>query len=172
MGASVNLYMFFGGTNYGFSSGADYSAQNGYRPYITSYDYDAPLNEAGDVTPKYNAIRDVIKDFFALPKNVSVPDVAPKMELPSIQLSAKTTLFSKWSRYILGKEMKTSEKPLTFEQIDQGGGFVLYETMLPDSIKSPGSLKISKLYDRAIVYVNIVSGFQRCFSWRSTTILF
>lgn len=43
MGASVNLYMFFGGTNFGFSSGADYSKDNGYRPYLTSYNYDAPM---------------------------------------------------------------------------------------------------------------------------------
>lgn len=155
-GASVNMYMFFGGTNFGFSSGADTSKDSGYRPYITSYDYDAPLNEAGDVTSKYNAIRDVIKDFFPMP-NISVPEAAPKMELPSIQLSPKTTLFSAWSRLVLGNEIRTSKKPLSFEEMDQGCGFVLYETMLPDSMKSPGSLQISKLYDRATIYVNDVS---------------
>lgn len=159
MGASVNLYMFFGGTNFEFSSGADYSNLNGYRPYLTSYDYDAPLDEAGDVTPKYNAIRDVIKDFFSLPKNISVPDAAPKIELPSMQLKPQTTLFSKWSRFILGNQTEPSKSPLTFEQINQGCGFVLYETMLPDSMKSPGSLQISKFYDRAYVYVNNVSDF-------------
>lgn len=119
-------------------------------------------DEAGDVTPKYNMIRDVIKDFLPLPKNISVPDVAPKMELPSIQLKPQTTLFSTWSRFILGNQTKTTKSPLTFEQINQGCGFVLYETMLPDSMKSPGSLQISRLYDRATVYVNNVSDFFRC----------
>lgn len=162
-GASANLYMFFGGTNFGFSSGADYSNENGYRPFVTSYDYDAPMNEAADVTPKYNAIRDVIKDFFPMP-NIPVPDVAPKMELPSIKLSAKTTLFSSCSRSILGSPVKKSINPLTFEQINQGCGFVLYETMLPNSVKNSGSLKISILNDRATIYMNNVSKFWIFFS--------
>lgn len=79
------------------------------------------------------------------------------MELPSLQLSPRTTLFSLWSRFILGNQMIASQNPLTFGAIAQDAGFVLYETMLPDSMNSPGSLHISKLYDRATIYVNNVS---------------
>ncbi|MFT7816128.1 beta-galactosidase isoform X1 [Arapaima gigas] len=57
VGASVNLYMFIGGTNFGYWNGAN----TPYAPQPTSYDYDAPLTEAGDLTDKYFAIRDVIR---------------------------------------------------------------------------------------------------------------
>ena len=55
MGASVNLYMFHGGTSFGLHSGANH--EDGYQPDVTSYDYNAPLSENGDMTPKYEAIR-------------------------------------------------------------------------------------------------------------------
>ena len=57
-GASVNIYMFHGGTNFGFTSGAD--DKGTYRPTITSYDYDAPLAEDGTPTEKYWRFREVI----------------------------------------------------------------------------------------------------------------
>ena len=55
MGASVNLYMFHGGTNFGFTNGANFS--DVYQPTVTSYDYNCPLSESGDLTPKYFAIQ-------------------------------------------------------------------------------------------------------------------
>ncbi|KAH8026173.1 hypothetical protein HPB51_016776 [Rhipicephalus microplus] len=64
MGASFNLYMFHGGTNFGFKSGAN---DNGaFQPQITSYDYDAPLTEAGDTTDKFKAIRELIDKAYGL----------------------------------------------------------------------------------------------------------
>ena len=57
---SVNMYMFIGGTNFGFTSGANHYEK--FAPDVTSYDYDALLTEAGDVTPKYYAVRNVIKN--------------------------------------------------------------------------------------------------------------
>uniref|UniRef100_A0A665WVG0 Beta-galactosidase-like n=1 Tax=Echeneis naucrates TaxID=173247 RepID=A0A665WVG0_ECHNA len=59
MGANVNMYMFEGGTNFGYWNGADHDTR--FRSVVTSYDYDAPLSEAGDPTEKLLAIRDVIK---------------------------------------------------------------------------------------------------------------
>ena len=56
--ASFNFYVFMGGSNFGFMAGANYGKD--FQPQITSYDYDAPLNEAGDLTPKYHAIRSLI----------------------------------------------------------------------------------------------------------------
>jgi beta-galactosidase len=60
-GASINLYMFHGGTNFGFTSGANYTRAMPIEPSMTSYDYDAPLSEAGWPTPKYYALRQVIE---------------------------------------------------------------------------------------------------------------
>lgn len=66
LNASINFYMFHGGTNFGFTSGANkYENLNntGYMPQITSYDYDAPLDEAGDPTEKYFKIKNVLGEY-------------------------------------------------------------------------------------------------------------
>ena len=62
MNASVNIYMFYGGTNYGFVSGSN--AGDSFEPCITSYDYDAPLSEAGDITPKFTKIRNLLQKVY------------------------------------------------------------------------------------------------------------
>lgn len=61
-GVNVNFYMFYGGTNFGFTAGANDGGPNRYNADVTSYDYDAPLTEAGDITPKYLVLRDVISE--------------------------------------------------------------------------------------------------------------
>lgn len=64
LNASFSFYMFHGGTNFGFTSGANTNGSTdsvGYLPQLTSYDYDAPLDEAGDPTNKYFMIQDVLK---------------------------------------------------------------------------------------------------------------
>lgn len=149
-GASVNLYMWFAGTNYGFTSGTQVASP--YKMIMTSYLYYSPLDEAGDVTPIVSIVRDVMKEFFPMP-NITLREKAPKMQPPPIQLRPVTTLFSFWSRSLLGNQPIQSKQPRTFEQLNQGGGFVLYETMFDGS----SSLKIPKPYDRAYIYVNGVS---------------
>lgn len=62
LNASFNIYMFHGGTNFGFTSGANYKSNEGYSPQLTSYDYDAPLNEAGDPTEKYFKIKEFLEN--------------------------------------------------------------------------------------------------------------
>jgi beta-galactosidase len=69
-GASVNIYMFHGGTNFGLTSGAN--DKGVYRATVTSYDYDAPLDEAGNPTEKYFAFRDVISRYSAVSSSVPV----------------------------------------------------------------------------------------------------
>ncbi|GIY78383.1 beta-galactosidase [Caerostris darwini] len=81
--ASVNVYMFHGGTSFGFTAGSNLGST--FQACPTSYDYDAPLNEAGDPTPKYYAMREAIGKFFPLPTGV-VPKPAPKMALPPITM--------------------------------------------------------------------------------------
>jgi len=152
-GASVNFYMFFGGTNFGFTAGANSEGPGNYKSDITSYDYDAPMTEAGDVTPKYLVLRDVIKDFLPLP-NISVPEVSQKMQLPTIEMQAMTTLLSTASRQHLGSSPVQSKKPKTFEELKQFSGFVLYETKLAKFNKDPSVLTIPDLRDRAIITVD------------------
>lgn len=150
--------MFFGGTNFGFTAGANAFGPGGFQADITSYDYDAPMTEAGDPTNKYKLIRDVIKDYLPL-ANISIPEVSHKMTLNSIKLSPKVMLLSPMARNILGRVPIESEKPLTFETLDQFSGFVLYETKLPALRIDPSVLKINGLRDRAIVFIDNVSGF-------------
>lgn len=155
--ASVNFYMFYGGTNFAFTSGANYNLTEKYLPDLTSYDYNAALDEAGDPTPKYWAIRNTIQDFKSLP-NMSLPVKAPKMKLPNLILSPLVRLLSSVARQQLGSKPIQSMIPLTFEAIDQFSGFVLYETILPKLRFDPAVLSIPKLGDRAHVLVdNVIS---------------
>lgn len=126
-----------------------------YQADLTSYDYDAPMDEAGDPTPKYMLIRDVIKDYLPLP-NISVPARAPKMTLPSVRMNPKAALLSPVARQKLGKTPVKSRVPMSFEQLDQYSGFVLYEAVLPKLKFDPSILSVSKLHDRAIVLVDDV----------------
>lgn len=153
--------MFYGGTNWGFTAGTHEGGENGYQAYIPSYFLNAPIDESGDITPKYLAIRDVIKDFLPLP-NTTVPTMpAPKMHPPPIKLHVKTTLLSSMARRHLAEELKQSQYPMKFEELDQFSGFLLYEAFLPDSIPDPSVLRIPHLHDRAILCVDTVSF---CFS--------
>lgn len=83
---SFNFYMVHGGTNFGFTSGANYDKKRDIQPDMTSYDYDAPISEAGWVTPKYDSIRNVIKKYvkYTIPE---APAPNPVIEIPSIQLN-------------------------------------------------------------------------------------
>ncbi|MGW7685547.1 glycoside hydrolase family 35 protein [Kribbella sp. NPDC054772] len=98
-GASVNIYMFHGGTNFGLSNGAN--DKGVYRATVTSYDYDAPLDEAGDPTEKYHAFRDVISRYAPVPD--SVPTVKPAAPEFTVELSDPVGLLSScggvWSEH-------------------------------------------------------------------------
>lgn len=155
--ASVNLYMFHGGTNFGFSAGANDGGANNYNVDITSYDYDAPMDEAGNPTPKYMDIRDEIGKFFPLP-DIPVPPRQTAIKLPSVKLTAKSSLLSVGSRRALGHGPRLFRTPQTFETLNQNSGFVLYETILSKFEKDPSLLSIPGLRDRAHVLFDGVSG--------------
>ncbi|GIY60239.1 beta-galactosidase-1-like protein [Caerostris extrusa] len=84
MNASVNFYLSTGNFFYGFTAGSNI-INNEFQACITSYDFDAPLSEAGDPTPKYYALREAIGKFLPLPPG-PVPQPSPKMKLPPITL--------------------------------------------------------------------------------------
>jgi beta-galactosidase len=145
-GASVNLYMFHGGTNFGFTNGAN--DKHTYRPTVTSYDYDSPLDEAGDPTPKYAAFREVIARHAPVPAE-PVPLPSKKLSLLGIALDHSASLLAGAGR--LG-EAVAGPRPLTMEELGQDFGFVLYGTTAPDT--GPAHLRIGQVRDRAQVFVD------------------
>lgn len=145
-GASVNLYMFHGGTNFGFTNGAN--DKHTYRPTVTSYDYDAPLDEAGDPTEKFTAFREVIAKYSAVPAE-PVPPRADKLSLDAVTLNESVALLE--CAPGLG-EAVGSRSPLTMEQLRQDFGFVLYETALQAA--GPALLELEQVRDRAQVFLD------------------
>jgi len=146
-GISINLYMFHGGTTRGFMNGANMSKHEPYMPQTSSYDYDAPLDEAGNPTPKFYKFREVIAKH--LPVGETLPPVPEKhrtIAIDSIYLPDHATLF--WN---LGKPV-VADHPLCFEELNQGYGFVLYRTTLKEAAK--GILKIKEMRDFATVFLN------------------
>ncbi len=146
-GISINMYMFHGGTTRGFMNGANYYDSSGYEPQISSYDYDAPLDEAGNATAKFLQLRNAISK--NLPAGTVLPDVPAAKEtisIPAITLSKQVSIFN-----LLAKP-KSSNKPLTFEALNQAYGYMLYRTTLNGG--TTGTLKIDELRDYGIVFIN------------------
>ena len=146
-GLSINMYMFHGGTTRGFMNGANYKSNTPYEPQISSYDYDAPLDEAGNPTEKYRIFRSVIEKH--LPSGVKLPEVpaaSKAVALPEIKLTQKTYLLNALPKGVV------SDTVLSFEKLNQAYGYVLYRTIV-DGDKS-STLKIEELRDYAVVMVN------------------
>jgi len=144
-GISINMYMFHGGTTRDFMNGANMNATEPYAPQVSSYDYDAPLDEAGNPTAKFMKFREVIARH--LPAGVNLPPVPAKKHsivIPSIKLSTYAGILDQLPAAI------KSAAPLTFEDLNQAYGFVLYRTKITKS----GLLRIKELRDYASVYVN------------------
>jgi beta-galactosidase len=141
-GISVNLYMFHGGTSFGFMNGANKYER--YQPDISSYDYDSPLDEAGRPTPKFFALRDVIKKH--LPAGAALPELPaplPMIEIPRFSLQESASLFS-----VLGQPIP-SARPQTMEALGQSYGLILYRKQLDRGAK--GKLEIAEVKDYALV---------------------
>ncbi|XP_032786676.2 beta-galactosidase [Daphnia magna] len=151
LNASVSMYMFHGGTSFGFTSGA--LPSNTYTPCITSYDYDAPLNEAGDPTEKYFSIRDVISKYLPLP-DFPAPGPNPKAAYGFVHLHYVAHLWDILSTPIAGP-LVHSISPLTFEALGQANGYVLYCTKLHGHFPDPALLEIKGLADRAYIYIDM-----------------
>ncbi|NP_001357389.1 beta-galactosidase-1-like protein 2 isoform a [Homo sapiens] len=151
-GSSINLYMFHGGTNFGFMNGAMHF--HDYKSDVTSYDYDAVLTEAGDYTAKYMKLRDFFGSISGIPLPPP-PDLLPKMPYEPL---TPVLYLSLWDALkYLGEPIK-SEKPINMENLPVNGGngqsfgYILYET----SITSSGILS-GHVHDRGQVFVNTVS---------------
>ena len=155
MNASVNFYMFEGGTNFGFMNGASVG-QKGYAPIPTSYDYDAPLTEAGDPTEKYFLLREVIAKYEKFPA-VPIPPATPKYAYGKVQMTEVSGLLDAIPMLAPNGPTKAA-LPITMEKLGQNYGFVLYRTQIPASfMQSLAELDVPDLVrDRATVYVGKV----------------
>ena len=146
-GVHFNFYMAHGGTNFGFTAGANYNDEHDIQPDITSYDYDAPISEAGWATPKYIALRELMKKYvkYTIPE---VPEKIPVITLPEINLT-KSVDFFEWKNSM---KPVVNDAPLSFEDLNQGSGYILYSKNFTQPVQ--GKLKVSGLRDYALVYVN------------------
>ncbi|XP_031837922.1 beta-galactosidase [Nomia melanderi] len=151
LGASVNMYMFYGGTNFGYTAGAN-GGEDSYNPQITSYDYDAPLTEAGDPTSKYFEIRNVISKYLPLP-NMSLPSASPKGDYGSVRLFPVVNLFEPLGRHLLASIVAEKSEPLTFESLGLSNWLMLYEADLIGNFADPANLH-ANVRDRGMVYVD------------------
>ena len=144
---SFSFYMIHGGTNFGFTSGANYEKAHLIQPDITSYDYDAPINEAGWITEKYTAIRDLMKKYtketFPEP-----PKQIPVISLPVIPMEKAFSVLD-WKNSIAPV---VNDTPLSFEALNQGNGYILYSRKFVQPVA--GTLRMKGLRDYATVYVN------------------
>ncbi|RZK58118.1 MAG: beta-galactosidase [Pedobacter sp.] len=143
-GVSFNYYMVHGGTNFGFTTGANYDNTHDIQPDMTSYDYDAPISEAGWATKKYDTLRQMLKKADTPP----IPPPFPVITISNIQLSKAVDLADFKKDLIPVND----DAPLTFEQLNQGHGYVLYTRHFTQPAK--GKLDIKGLRDYALVYVN------------------
>ncbi|KAM9033695.1 beta-galactosidase-1-like protein isoform X2 [Sarcophilus harrisii] len=152
LGANVNMYMFHGGTNFGYWNGADWKKI--YQPVTTSYDYDAPISEAGDPTPKLLAIQKVISQFQELPLG-PLPLPSPKMKFGPVTLKLDGDLLN-FLNVLCPYEPIRTQLPLTFEAVKQDYGFVLYRTWLPQNFTKPTRLwaQNNSIHDRAYVMLD------------------
>jgi beta-galactosidase len=143
---SFNFYVIHGGTNFGFTAGAN-SGRKGYEPDLTSYDYDAPVNEQGQATPKYMALRKLIGSYLPKGKKLpSIPDQIPAIEIQAIPMQLFTSVWDNLPAPV------TSVQPKTFESFGQDYGFILYKTELIGHKK--GKLTVTDVHDYATVFLN------------------
>jgi beta-galactosidase len=143
---SFNFYVIHGGTNFGFTAGAN-SGGKGYEPDVTSYDYDAPVSEQGLPTPKYYALRNLIGSYLPKGKKLpAVPDPIPSIELTALSLAPFTSVWDNMP------EPVNSVQPKTFEAYGQDYGFILYRTELIGHKK--GKLTVTEIHDYATVFLN------------------
>lgn len=145
---SINLYMFHGGTNFGFMNGC--SARGVIDlPQITSYDYGAPLNEQGNPTEKYYALQKMIHDNYPDIQQMA-PLVKPSLEIKNIPLTNKVSLFATLDTI---SEPIQSKYPKTMEELGQNTGYLLYRTTIEKDAEEE-RLRIIDGRDRSQLFVN------------------
>ncbi|MFT4112896.1 glycoside hydrolase family 35 protein [Silvibacterium sp.] len=148
-GYSLSMYMFHGGTSFGWMNGANAEGANSdgknYQPDTTSYDYDSPLDESGRVTPKYMLLRKTIAEATGH-EPPPIPEVAPAQAIAPFAVTGAISLWKTLPKPV------HSEQPLNMEALDQAYGYVLYRTTLEGPVE--GELNLGKLHSYAQVYID------------------
>ena len=142
-GISFSLYMTHGGTSWGHWAGAN---SPGFSPDVTSYDYDAPINEAGQVTPKYMELREMLAGY-SDKKLPSIPKEFPVINVPKIQFTEVAPLFENLPSPHASMDIQT------MEALNQGWGSILYRTKTP-AVPTQSVLTITDAHDFAQVFIN------------------
>ncbi|MFI1012259.1 beta-galactosidase family protein [Streptomyces sp. NPDC020965] len=153
-GASVNVYMAHGGTNFGGWAGANRAGElqdRALEPTVTSYDYDAPIDEAGRPTEKFWRFREVLAPYADGP----LPDPPPAPPTLAVPLWLEPSGWAPLDAVIeaVGDEERASPTPPTFEELGVDRGLVRYRVCVPGP-RRPYPLRVSGLRDRAVVYVD------------------
>ncbi|KAL8122854.1 beta-galactosidase 17 [Apium graveolens] len=157
---SAVLYMAHGGTNFGFYNGANTGdGESDYKPDLTSYDYDAPISEFGDVdNAKFKALRRVIGQFSA----VSLPPLPRNNKMTgygNFRLQRSAFLFDMLDK-IDHADVLESNDPVSMEVFGEMFGLVLYASEFIQEGKK-NILSIPKVHDRAQVFVSCPSKDKR-----------
>ncbi|GAB3572987.1 beta-galactosidase [Leifsonia lichenia] len=147
-GASVNLYMVHGGTNFGFTNGANHKGH--YTPIVTSYDYDAPLDEAGNPTAKYWAFRETIARHAPVPDEVPTPSGAA----PVVSGALDAVLPLRAVDAIVAAPVR-SEEPPTMDALGHFGPFAIYRASVDAA--AGAVLTVGEVRDRAWVTLDGVA---------------
>lgn len=143
-GISFSLYMTHGGTNWGHWAGANSPA---YAPDVTSYDYDAPISESGQITSKYHALRKTLAKYMGGAKQTRIPKTFPARTIPPFSFTEYAPLFGNLPEPVY------SDTIAPMEMFDQGFGSIIYSTRLP-AIDEPSVLHIDEVHDYARVYLD------------------
>jgi beta-galactosidase len=146
-GASVNLYMFHGGTNFGFTNGAN--DKGVFQPTTTSYDYDAPLTESGEPGPKYWAFRDVIAKYAPVPDEAPAASTSAPVFEVALDRSVSLASAVSSSPSSLGTWALYDHLP-TLDALEHFRGFALFTTTL----RGGGVLSFTEVRDRAQVFLD------------------
>ena len=144
---SINLYMFHGGTNFGFMNGCSARGQKDL-PQVTSYDYDAILDEAGNPTRKFYLIQEKMKETYP-DLDYAEPLVKPAKAYPSACLQAKVSLFSTLEELA---DKHSSFYPQSMEDLGQNTGYTLYQTQLERDKEEAERFRVIDARDRIQVF--------------------
>jgi len=144
-GYSVSMYMFHGGSSFGWMNGADSHTGKDYHPDTSSYDYDAPLDESGSPRYKYALLQQAIATATHTTP-MPVPKASERRVFPIAVAKESASLWDNLPAPV------HSETPLSFEDLDQNFGYVLYRSKLP--AQAGETITIDGLHDYAVVYVD------------------
>lgn len=142
---SFSLYMTHGGTSFGHWGGANFP---NYSPTCTSYDYDAPIGESGNITPKYHEVRNLLSGYLSEGETLAeIPEAIPVISIPTFEVAEIAPLFDNLP------EPKLSEEIQSMEFFDQGWGSILYRTQLSASSVEQ-TLIVTQAHDWAQVFLD------------------